>query len=79
MGLGSEFTLRFPAARAEVAPAPGAAVRTRDPSDAGDDTVIYSDEVVEPLPSVDLEFGDLLPLVPVTSAPSAIATVSIGG
>ncbi|MEP7125153.1 MAG: ATP-binding protein [Byssovorax sp.] len=39
VGQGSEFTLRFPAARAEVAPAAGAAVPTRTPSDAGDDTL----------------------------------------
>ncbi len=37
-GQGSEFTLRFPAARAEMTSAPGAAIPARDPSDAGDDT-----------------------------------------
>jgi hypothetical protein len=48
-------------------------------SDAGNDTVTFSDEVVEPLPSVDLEFGDLVPLTPVSSSLSTIVTVSIGG
>ena len=42
-----------------------------------DDPVVYSDEVVEPLPSLDLEFGDLLPIVPVTT--TTITTASIGG
>ena len=46
---------------------------------SGEDTALYSDEVVEPLPSVDLEFGDVVPLVPDTSDLSTIATVSIGG
>jgi serine protease AprX len=42
------------------------------------DPVIYSDEVIEPLPSLDLEFGDVVPLVPATTGLSTIATVSIG-
>ena len=44
-----------------------------------DEPVIYSDEVIEPLPSLSLEFGDVVPLVPVTSGLSTTATVSIGG
>ena len=43
-----------------------------------DEPVIYSDEVVEPLPSLSLEFGDVLPLVPVTSTLSTTIT-SVGG
>ena len=39
-------------------------------SDA-DDAVTFSDDVIEPLPSLDLEFGDLVPLVPVTPDASA--------
>jgi hypothetical protein len=48
-------------------------------SDAGDDTVTFSDEVVEPLPSLDLEFGDTIPLLPDTSTLSTLFPVSIGG
>ena len=44
-----------------------------------DEPVIYSDEVIEPLPSLSLEFGDVVPLVPVTSGLSTSATGSIGG
>jgi serine protease AprX len=50
-----------------------------DAGDAGDDGAIFSDEVIEPLPSLDLEFGDLVPLVPVTSSLDTLVTVSIGG
>jgi serine protease AprX len=45
----------------------------------GDDTVTFSDEVVEPLPSLDLEFGDTVPLLPVTPNVSTLFPVSIGG
>ena len=31
-------------------------------SSAGGDDVTFSDDVVEPLPSLDLEFGDLVPV-----------------
>src|SRR3954467_13086803 len=48
-------------------------------SDAGDEGAIFSDEVVEPLPSLDLEFGDLVPLLPNTSSLLTLGTVSIGG
>jgi hypothetical protein len=44
-------------------------------SDAGDDATTFSDEVVEPLPSLDLEFGDLVPLVPATPVVSLLATI----
>jgi hypothetical protein len=45
----------------------------------GDDAVTFSDEVVEPLPSLDLEFGDTVPLLPVTPNVSTLFPVSIGG
>jgi serine protease AprX len=49
-----------------------------------EDAVTFSDEVIEPLPSLDLEFGDLVPLVSVTTDSTSSdstdnATVSIGG
>jgi serine protease AprX len=44
-----------------------------------DDPVVFSDEVFEPLPSVDLEFGDVVPLAPVKSSLSSTTSVSIGG
>jgi hypothetical protein len=34
--------------------------------------------VSEPLPSLDLEFGDLVPLIPVPSSVSTIVTLQIG-
>jgi hypothetical protein len=33
-------------------------------SDAGDDTEIFTDDAVEPLPSLQLEFGDVVPILP---------------
>ena len=45
----------------------------------GDDAVVYSDEVFEPLPSVALEFGDVVPVAPVKSSLSSTTSVSIGG
>ena len=46
-------------------------------SDAGDNGATFSDEVVEPLPSLDLEFGDQVPLVtPGTSGLLTLVTVS---
>jgi hypothetical protein len=48
-------------------------------TDAGDDTVSFPDDSSEPLPSLDLEFGDVVPLVPVTSGLSSLVPVSIGG
>ena len=43
-----------------------------------DDAVVYADDDSEPLPSVDLEFGDLVPLMP--DATSVLdTTVSLGG
>jgi hypothetical protein len=48
-------------------------------SNAGDDTVTFSDDDSEPLPGLDLEFGDVVPLVPVTSGLSSLVPVSIGG
>jgi serine protease AprX len=48
-------------------------------SSAEDDTVAFSDDATEPLPSVDLEFGDVVPLVPVTPSLSSLVPVSIGG
>jgi serine protease AprX len=35
-------------------------------SDAGDDAVMFPDDAVEPLPSLQLEFGIVVPIVPVT-------------
>jgi serine protease AprX len=46
---------------------------------AADDEVTFSDDVVEPLPSLDLEFGDLVPIVPVTPDLLPNGIVSIGG
>jgi serine protease AprX len=48
-------------------------------SNAGDDSVTFPDDSAEPLPSLDLEFGDVVPLVPVTSGVSSLLPVSIGG
>jgi serine protease AprX len=48
-------------------------------SNAGDDAETFSDDAVEPLPSVAIEFGDLVPLAPVTSSLSTLLTISIGG
>jgi hypothetical protein len=48
-------------------------------TDAGDDTVNFSDDVTEPLPSMDLEFGDIVPLLPATTGLSTLVPVSIGG
>ena len=47
-------------------------------SDGDDDAVVFSDDVFEPLPSLDLEFGDVVPLAPAKSSPST-TPVSIGG
>jgi serine protease AprX len=47
-------------------------------SDAGDDGAVFSDEVSEPLPSLDLEFGDSVPLVPVTPITLTLVPVRIG-
>ena len=41
-------------------------------SDAGTDVLMFSDEAVEPLPSLQLEFGDVVPLVSGTSGLSTI-------
>jgi hypothetical protein len=41
-------------------------------SDAGDDGETFSDDAVEPLPSLDLEFGDVVPLAPVKSLMSTL-------
>jgi hypothetical protein len=42
-------------------------------SDAGDDNEAFPDNVLEPLPSLDLEFGDIVPLPgPVTSTVSSL-------
>jgi hypothetical protein len=48
-------------------------------SDAGDDTVTFPDDASDPLPSLDLEFGDVVPLPAVTSGLSSLLPVSIGG
>ena len=48
-------------------------------SDAGDEGAIFSDDVFEPLPSLDLEFGDLVPLAPVTPSLLNLVPVSLGG
>jgi serine protease AprX len=44
-----------------------------------DAPVVFSDDVVEPLPSLDLEFGDVVPLAPLKSRFSTTMSVSIGG
>ena len=48
-------------------------------SDAGDEGEMFPDDASEPLPSLDLEFGDLVPLTPVTPSLLNLAPVSIGG
>ena len=45
---------------------------------ASDDAVVYDDEIVEPLPSIDLEFGDLIPLLS-TETVSTDSTIIGGG
>ncbi|MCU1384771.1 MAG: aprX 2, partial [Acidobacteria bacterium] len=47
-------------------------------SDAGEEGAVFSDEVIEPLPSLDLEFGDMLAVSPVGTLLSTIVP-SIGG
>ena len=47
-------------------------------SSAEDDTPVFSDEVFEPLPSLDLEFGDIVPIVPVVNGITPTVTPSIG-
>ena len=44
----------------------------------GEEIITYSDEVVEPLPNPALEFGDVVPLVPVTPVPVTSVPVQIG-
>jgi hypothetical protein len=48
-------------------------------SDAGDDTVTFPDDTTEPVPSLDSEFGDLVPLLPVKPILSTPFSSSIGG
>jgi len=48
-------------------------------SDAGDEGETFPDDATEPLPSLDLEFGDVVPLAPVTSGLLNLVPVSIGG
>jgi hypothetical protein len=48
-------------------------------SDAGDEGETFPDDATEPLPSLDLEFGDLVPLAPDTSSLLNLVPVSIGG
>jgi len=43
-------------------------------SNTGDDNVAFPDDVEEPLPSLDLEFGDLVPIVP-----PVVPTIPSGG
>jgi hypothetical protein len=38
-----------------------------------DEAVVFPDDATEPLPSLDLEFGDVVPIAPLTTS------VSIGG
>ena len=45
---------------------------------AEEEPVTYSDEVVEPLPNPAVEFGDVVPLVPVTPVSVNSVTVQIG-
>jgi serine protease AprX len=45
-----------------------------------EDAVIFPDDVVEPLPSLELEFGDTIPLLPTVSSTLSVGgLVSIGG
>ena len=46
---------------------------------SGEDAEVFSDDAAEPLPSLDLEFGDLVPLLPATSGLVHPLPVSIGG
>jgi serine protease AprX len=44
-------------------------------SDAGNDNLAYPDTILDPLPSVDLEFGDIVPL----PVPTPVASLPLGG
>ncbi|HET6958536.1 MAG TPA: S8 family peptidase [Vicinamibacterales bacterium] len=48
-------------------------------SNAGDESEIFPDTADGPLPSLSLEFGDVVPLPAVTSGLSSLLPVSIGG
>ncbi|MGH9144360.1 MAG: S8 family serine peptidase, partial [Vicinamibacterales bacterium] len=48
-------------------------------SDAGDEGETFPDDALEPLPSLDLEFGDTVPLKPVGSTLSTLLSLSFGG
>ena len=44
-------------------------------SDAGDDTAIFPDDAIGPLPSLQLEFGDVVPLLPAAPALSIVPLI----
>jgi serine protease AprX len=46
---------------------------------SAEDAPVYPDDASEPLPSLDLEFGDVLPLAPVVTPTTQPGPVSIGG
>src|SRR3954471_1952246 len=48
-------------------------------SAADDDAPVFPEDINEPLPSLDLEFGDTVPLVPVLSPTTVLGTTSLGG
>jgi serine protease AprX len=48
-------------------------------SSDSEEAPVFSDDAVEPLPSIDLEFGDLVPLVPTTTVtPDPLVTPVVG-
>jgi hypothetical protein len=46
---------------------------------SGDDQVVFPEDTTQPLPSLDLEFGDAVPLIPILPSKLSIGTISIGG
>jgi hypothetical protein len=61
----ARIELHDPLGVGQAAPADAGLIRIElDDADAGDEGAVFSDEVVEPLPSLDLEFGDVVPVPP---------------
>src|SRR4051812_36252910 len=48
-------------------------------SSAEDDAPVFPEDINEPLPSLDLEFGDTVPLVPVLEPTTLLGTTFLGG
>ena len=46
---------------------------------SGEDAPVFPDEATEPLPSLSLEFGDIVPLIPDIASPLAAGSVPMGG